>query len=146
MRWKYGKLLLNLGNAVEAAFGPAARRGELTARVRAEAEAVLRRAGIDWVGEEEDGARRAGVVQPGRIGGRERGGGSSWQSLARGAGSIEVDDLNGEIVLLGRLHGAPAPLNEALQRLVRRMAAEGAPPGSADPAELARATGAAPSA
>jgi 2-dehydropantoate 2-reductase len=37
-----------------------------------------------------------------------RGGGSTWQSLARRTGSIEVDDLNGEIVLLGRLR-RPTP-------------------------------------
>ena len=34
----------------------------------------------------------------------------------RGTGSIETDYLNGEIVLLGRLHGVPMPG----QRLVRR--------------------------
>ncbi len=33
-----------------------------------------------------------------------RPGGSTWQSLARGS-TVEVDYLNGEIVLLGRLHG-----------------------------------------
>ncbi len=56
-------------------------------------------------------------------------GGSSWQSLARGAGSIETEFLNGEIVLLGALHGVPTPVNALLQRLALRAAAEGAEPG-----------------
>ena len=43
-------------------------------------------------------------------------GGSSWQSLARGAGSIEAEYLNGEIVLLGGLYGVATPVNELLQR------------------------------
>ena len=136
MRWKYGKLLMNLVNAAEAAFGPTARQGDLAARVRAEGEACLAAAGIEVPSADEERAHRRGVVQVGKIEGRDRDGGSSWQSLARGTGSVEADDLNGEIVLLGRLHGVPTPLNEALQRLARRMAAEGAPPGSADPSVL----------
>ena len=68
---------------------------------------------------------------------RERSsGGSSWQSLARGVGSIEVDHLNGEIVLLGRLHGVATPVNEALCRVANRMAREHRPPGSLTPDEV----------
>ncbi|HET7572801.1 MAG TPA: ketopantoate reductase C-terminal domain-containing protein [Gaiellaceae bacterium] len=44
------------------------------------------------------------------------------QGLLRGAGAIEVDYLNGEIVLLGRLHGVPAPANALLQRLAHELA------------------------
>jgi 2-dehydropantoate 2-reductase len=33
-------------------------------------------------------------------------------------------------VLLGRLHRVPTPVNDLLQRLANRMAAEGRPPGS----------------
>jgi 2-dehydropantoate 2-reductase len=39
-----------------------------------------------------------------------------------------VDWLNGEIVLLGRLHGVPTPVNERLQRLARESAAQGVAP------------------
>ena len=49
-------------------------------------------------------------------------------------GSIESDYLNGEIVLLGRLHGIPTPVNELLQREANRLARERRPPGSV-PAE-----------
>ena len=62
--------------------------------------------------------------------------GSSWQSLARGAGSIEADHLNGEIVLEGRLHGVPAPVNELLRVAANDAARRGARPGSVSEAEL----------
>ena len=58
--------------------------------------------------------------------GRLRTLGSSWQSLARGAGSIEADHLNGEIVLEGRLHGVPAPVNELLRVAANDAARRGA--------------------
>ena len=61
--------------------------------------------------------------------GAPRFGGSSFQSLARGAGSIETDYLNGEIVLLGRMHGLPCPRTPA-SSLAARMVREGIEPGS----------------
>jgi 2-dehydropantoate 2-reductase len=64
-------------------------------------------------------------------------GSSSWQSLVRGAGSIETDYLNGEIALLGRLHGVPTPLNAALQVLIRRAIDERWPAASRTVEELA---------
>jgi 2-dehydropantoate 2-reductase len=66
----------------------------------------------------------------GAIDGARRDGGSSWQSLVRGSPTIETDHLNGEIVLLGRLHGVPTPCNEALQRIANRMVRDHAPAGS----------------
>ena len=132
MRWKYRKLILNLGNAVEAVCGPdAAGSGPLGRMVRAEGEACLVAAGIDAVTVDEDRARRQrGGFEIHAVPGYERQGGSSWQSLARGLGHVETDYLTGEIVLLGRLHGVPTPANELLQRLANQMAAEGRPPGS----------------
>ncbi|MFI6259432.1 ketopantoate reductase C-terminal domain-containing protein [Micromonospora zamorensis] len=44
--------------------------------------------------------------------------------MARGTGSTEVDHLNGEIALLGRLHGVATPVNVAVQRAVRRAVRE----------------------
>jgi 2-dehydropantoate 2-reductase len=70
-----------------------------------------------------------------------RGGGSSWQSLARGTGSIETDFLNGEIVMLGRLHGVPTPANAAMQRIANRLARDGTLPGTMAVAEIERAIG-----
>ncbi len=131
MRWKYRKLILNLGNAVEAVCGPeAARSTPLVRMARAEGEACLQAAGIDAVSVDDDKARRGDVFQLRTVPGHERRGGSSWQSLARGLPTVETDYLTGEIVLLGRLNGVPTPVNELLQRLANRMAAEGRPPGS----------------
>jgi 2-dehydropantoate 2-reductase len=128
-RWKYAKLLRNLGNAVEALCGPAADAHELARRARAEGERVFDAAGIDYASAEEDAARRRDKLVP-PPGADTRGGGSTWQSLARGVGSVETDYLNGEIVLLGRLHGVATPVNELLQRLVNQLAFEQAPPGT----------------
>jgi 2-dehydropantoate 2-reductase len=138
-RWQYAKLLLNLGNALQAACGPEADAGALLAELRAEAEACFRAAGIAWASAAEFRERRRGIVTPRPVAGRPRVGGSSWQSLARGAGSIEADYLNGEIALLGRLHGVPTPCNARLQALAVRLAAEGRPPGSLSTSELERA-------
>ncbi|NUT26811.1 MAG: ketopantoate reductase family protein, partial [Streptomyces sp.] len=69
-----------------------------------------------------------------------RGGGSSWQSLTRGTGTIEADYLNGEIALLGRLHGVPTPLNELLQHLANTFARERREAGSMPVGELVRLT------
>jgi 2-dehydropantoate 2-reductase len=132
-RFKYGKLLDNLGNAVEALCGPAARRGAIGKRAREEGVACLRAAGIDFVA--RDAARTEAIV-PREVAGRRRPGGSTWQSLERGAGSVETDYLNGEVVLLGRLHGIPTPANELLQRLANELAREGRKPGALGEREL----------
>lgn len=130
MRWKWVKLLSNTGNAVEAVCGTGPGHDDLVVAARAEARAVLEAAGVDVAGDDEERDRRGSVLRLRAVDGLPRPGGSSWQSLARGAGSVETDYLNGEIVLLARQHGLPAPLNAELQRLARAMAAEGAPPGS----------------
>jgi 2-dehydropantoate 2-reductase len=70
------------------------------------------------------------------VAGAPRMGGSTTQSLRRGAGTVETDWLNGEIALLGRLHGQPAPLNAALCRLAARLAADGVQPGTMTLAQL----------
>ncbi|MBY8871460.1 ketopantoate reductase family protein [Micromonospora sp. PLK6-60] len=135
MRWKYGKLLSNLGNGLQALLGPDVPE-RLVERVRAEGEAVLAAAGIAHTTPDEEAAERGDLVRHRRVDGAERAGGSTWQSLARGAGSAEADHLNGEVVLLGRLHGVPAPVNAAVQRAVRRAVRERIPAGGFPPAEL----------
>ncbi len=136
MRWKYTKLLMNLGNAAEALCGPVDGAGEIVRRARAEGAAVLEAAGIDAASREEDRERRAGRMDVKPIAGAARGGGSSWQSLQRGTGTIEVDYLNGEIVLLGRRYGIDTPVNASLQRLANDAARRHASPGSVTPEEL----------
>ncbi|MEV5146419.1 2-dehydropantoate 2-reductase N-terminal domain-containing protein [Streptomyces sp. NPDC052727] len=139
-RWQYAKLLGNLGNALEAVNGPVASEEAqaLFARVRAEGETVLDAAGIAYAGAEEQRAARGDKVTLVPLDGAPRGGGSSWQSLVRGTGTIEADYLNGEIVLLGRLHGVPTPLNALLQGLANRFAREHRAAGSLPVADLVR--------
>jgi 2-dehydropantoate 2-reductase len=130
MRWKYRKLIMNLANAAEAVAGAAGRASALPGLMTAEAEAVFAAAGIDAVSAEVEAERRGDLVRLRPVDGRRRAGGSSWQSLARGLGTIESDYINGEIALLGRLHGVPTPANDLLQRLATGLAAAGKPPGS----------------
>ena len=129
MRWKYGKLLMSVGNSLAAICGPASRSGPIAVRARNEAIACLNAAGIDYVSDEEDAARRSELPRSSVTGQAPRGG-SSWQSLVRKTASIESGYLNGEIALLGRLHGIPTPVNQALQRVATNMARERKPPGS----------------
>jgi 2-dehydropantoate 2-reductase len=130
MRKKHRKLLMNLGNALDALCGWEARDTDLYARAQDEGLAVLAAAGLDVQSPEEEQERRDGGVSIKPVEGQERGGSSSWQSLARGTGSIETDHLNGEVVLLGRLHGVPTPVNEALQRVATDAARTGRAAGS----------------
>lgn len=139
MRWKYAKLLMNLNNAIEVAVGPGFGYSETFGRARAEGEACLRAAGIEYVSREEDAAHRGNKLRFHLVGDQDRGGGSTWQSFRRGSGSVETDFLNGEIVLLGRLHGIGTPANAFLQRLMRRMLVDGRTPGSMSHDELVAA-------
>jgi 2-dehydropantoate 2-reductase len=141
MRWKYAKLLSNLGNAIQAAGGLDGDARPLHARVRDEALACYRAAGIAWASEAEMSERRTSMSPMREIAGHGRAGGSTWQSLARNTGSIETDYLNGEIALLGRLHGVRTPANAALQAITARMSREGIAPGSLSAAEVEAAIG-----
>ncbi|MGC4772725.1 ketopantoate reductase family protein [Micromonospora sp. DT44] len=135
LRWKYGKLLSNLGNGLQALLGediPDA----LVERVRAEGVAALAAARIPHTSPAEERAERGDLVQQRPVGGADRAGGSTWQSLARATGSTEVDHLNGEIALLGRLHGVPTPANVSVQRAVRRAARQRIAAGAFPLAEL----------
>jgi 2-dehydropantoate 2-reductase len=131
MLWKHTKLLRNLGNAAEALTGTDARAGRVARLALAEGQACLEAAGIPFASMEEDRRRRGDLLDDVRpAAGQQHLGSSTWQSLARGTGSVEADWLNGEIVLLGRLAGFPTPVNALLQRLISDLAASGRPPGT----------------
>jgi 2-dehydropantoate 2-reductase len=143
MRWKYRKLVNNLGNAVQALCGRDLDTTEATASLdllTTEADAVFAAAGIDPVTDEEDDVRRADHLQLRPIGDEPRAGGSTWQSLTRGSG-VETDFLNGEIALLGRLHGVPTPANARIQALMADVVRRGLAPGSMSTADLLAALG-----
>ena len=138
MRYKYGKLIMNLGNALSAVAPPGDEAKVIRGQLRAEAEACFQTAGIDYVSQREEKERRGDLMKSGVVEGQDRVAGSSWQSLERGTGNIEADFLNGEIVMLDRLHNIPTPANSVLQRLANELAINKGAPQSIPLAELER--------
>jgi 2-dehydropantoate 2-reductase len=138
MPWKYGKLLRNLSNAIQAACGrsdsPAT--AELRRLAAAEGETVYRAAGINYIDLKAEYAKRGDEFRVAEVPGHDRTGGSTWQSLNRALPTVEVDYLNGEIVALGRLHGIACPVNEHLRQVVNHLASIGAEPGTYSPESL----------
>ncbi len=128
MAVKHRKLLMNLGNALDALCGWEARGSALYERAIAEATECFEAAGIEVQSAEEEQARRSAGLHLLPAGGISHSGSSTRQSLQRGTGSVETDYLNGEIVLLGRLHGVATPVNEALQLRTTAAARVGASP------------------
>ncbi|HWS39483.1 MAG TPA: rhodanese-like domain-containing protein [Actinoplanes sp.] len=127
---KAGKLISNLVNSLDALYPPSPLRDAATKALRTEARAVYAAAGIVPI--IPDG----GDFQPVGIPGHERAGNSTRQSLTRSA-VPETDYLDGEIVLLARLHGVPAPLAEAVVARVHRAVTEATPALSLTDADLA---------
>jgi 2-dehydropantoate 2-reductase len=118
MAWKYRKLVTNAVSDVSAVLPDEA--DDLRPMVRTEAEAVLAAAGVPLVTYEADLARRGDLLA---YRSDVDGPNSLGQSLLRGTPGTEVDFRAGEIVLLGRLHGVPTPVNERIQREVRQLSA-----------------------
>jgi 2-dehydropantoate 2-reductase len=127
MAHKYAKLVKNTTNALAAAIGAGAPNTDLARRAWKEAFDVFVAAGIAVSTEPDprDAAQTRGLIE-----GVSYGGNSAFQSLERGRTRLETDYLNGEIVLLGRLHGVPTPINSFLQDLALRLVKTRAPAGS----------------
>ena len=130
MAWKREKLLLNLLNASQAICGSSIEDvSDLGMIARREGEVCLDAAGLPRAPAEEV-ARRIARTQPFKtVNGKPFPGGSSWQSLQRGAPANEVAYLSGEIVLLGRLLNIPTPVNTLLYETVSHMARSRLKPG-----------------
>ena len=134
MAMKRRKLVMNLGNGVDASFAPGEAADELARLAQQEGERVLAATGASIVSAEEDHERRGTLLR--RRPDLERSGGSTWQSLARGTGDSEIDYLAGEVVLQGRLLDLPTPVNEAVVAATRALAYAGGPARSLDAAEV----------
>ncbi len=128
-RWKAAKLLPILTNALDALYRPSPLRDRAAALLREEALAVYAAAGEDPADVGAESALDLAAFRTLPVPGRGGTGRSTWQSLARGA-SPESDFLNGEIVLLGRLHGVATPRNAAALARVHRAVADAVAPGS----------------
>jgi 2-dehydropantoate 2-reductase len=132
LRTKAAKCLRNLGNAMGAITDGKGDSSEFMLAARAEAMKIWGIAGIEWEAAEEFDRRTSeevseAVMPEGYEHIRNRG--SSWQSLMRSTGNIEAEQLNGDIVNLGRLLGVETPYNEVLWRVSVEMAENGARPG-----------------
>ncbi len=143
MAWKRTKLLQNLRNALQAMCGldlsgeDAAIVGAVRAQAVDEARACFAAAGQSVISPQECYVLNSGdLMQRRPVEGAERAGGSTWQSITRGASAVETDYLNGEIVLLGRLHGIATPANEGIQHLMWDFVRDNRPAGSLSSAEL----------
>ncbi|MFC9839592.1 ketopantoate reductase family protein [Rhodococcus sp. NPDC127530] len=142
VRWKAAKIVYNVRNAVEVLTGDDEERIVIENELAAEARAVLGAVGIDiadTVAERtEDLSAFKAAPDSGIVPGQQ----STWQSFARGVSS-EIDYLNGEIVLLGRLHDIPVPFNAAIQATLGASETAGEEPGTRSTTDLiarARAT------
>lgn len=147
MVFKYSKLINNLANAVQAICGRVDPDGveQLAERVKEEGRQVLHAAKIEFDAPiVSDVTGRWDRIAIGEIDGKGHEGGSTWQSVIRGAGSVETDYLNGEIALLARQHGLRAPANELLQGLAQTTLRDGHRPGWVTASELLARLDAAP--
>lgn len=159
MAAKWGKLVLNLTNALLAATGHHLQLAWnlpevslLMAEIQEEGLRVVEASGIPLnegnspldvyamtrrsreVGESapnEEGIRAAESLPE-----TQRTYVSTWVDLNRQHGECEASYLNGEILLLGEKHNIPTPYNFALLDLVERMAAQHTPPGQYSIAEV----------
>ena len=135
MKAKAAKCLLNLMNPFDAITDTKA-SDEFTQRVRGEAERIWSAAGIEWEPVEAYNKRSRLIRPPSTSGSEKRS--STWQSLARGTGNVEAEQINGDLVRLGRFLGIDAPYNECLWRVSSDMALRNEKPGRYSVSDLER--------
>jgi 2-dehydropantoate 2-reductase len=143
-RHKWNKMLLNLNNATMGLTGFSTHEVWADAEARrwmadvcAEGAHVLKTAGVSYEGPPGMGAIEERIAElrdpnfaPGVRAEEEFQGRSSlWQDLYHQRGKVEADDLNGEIVKLGRQHNVQTPYCSLLLDLIKAMAAARELPG-----------------
>jgi 2-dehydropantoate 2-reductase len=137
MPYKWGKLLGNLGNAIDAITGVWGPDVESISRAaRAELTGLLEQAGISWVSQEALNRQWPEIRMPPRPSAAKPMHSSTWQSLARRQGSVETDFLNGEVVRLAERMGGRVPVNKRLLEITQEMAVNRELPGKYTAAEL----------
>ncbi len=144
MRAKGAKCLLNLANAMGAITNGKGDSSMFMSAARKEAVEVWKAAGIEWEDAEEYERRardKRGVTRMPRGYENIRNRGSSWQSLQRATGNIESEQLNGDVVKLGRLLRIRTPYNEVLWRAAEDMAKKGEKPGKYTAEDLVKMVG-----
>ncbi len=142
MPYKWGKLMLNLGNAIGAISNMrGADNNRIAEAAQQEAREILSKAGIRWISAEELALQWPEITMRPRSGLDTEAQSSTWQSLARRQGTVETDFLNGEIVRLAESLGTQASVNERLLRIAQEMAAKRELPGKYSSAELSQLVG-----
>lgn len=144
MKPKAAKLLGNLSNPLYAITNGRGNLDILSDKLQHEAKEVWSAAGIEW--EELESLLKRRNANHGKevnLSGyedlmRKEGGGksSSWQSLMRQTGSIEAEQLNGDVVTLGRMVGIDTPYNELIWKISEEMARNREKPGKYTADEL----------
>jgi len=142
MPYKWGKLMLNLANAIGAiTSAEPADTNPIIRAAQQEFRDTLTQAGIRWVSGEEQAQEWPETVAPLRGSLNSERHSSTWQSLARNQGTVETEFLNGEVVRLAKQIGGQAPINETLLRISQEMAANREPPGKYTPVQLCKLLG-----
>ncbi len=142
MPYKWGKLMDNLGNAIDGITGAPYRDLQLIQRAaQQELKDLLAAAHIEWVPSNEVESRLPELAAPVKGQLNTEAMSSTWQSLARRTGTIETEFLNGEVVRLAKRLGRPAPINEKLWRISAEMSANHEVPGKYTPSQLAALLG-----
>ncbi|MFH1639760.1 MAG: 2-dehydropantoate 2-reductase [Chloroflexota bacterium] len=137
MPYKWGKLMLNLANAVGAITnGRGAEVDLINQATRKEAQDILAQAKQRWVSDDELGQEWPEFKTTPRATITTEAQSSTWQSLARTQGSVETEYLNGEIVKLANRLGLRAPINEKILHISREMGVNRELPGKYPPARL----------
>ena len=142
MPYKWGKLLSNLGNSVEAITGAGSHGSELIIQaVEREFKELLPLADLSWICQEDVNSQWPELVHPSGGSLKPITGSSTSQSLARQQGSVESEFLNGEIVRLAKKLGKTAPVNAKLAAISQEMAVNHEKPGKFIPQQLAALLG-----
>jgi 2-dehydropantoate 2-reductase len=140
--YKWGKLMLNLANAIGAITNErGAENGRIAEAAQKEAAAILSQAGIAWTTHEQTVQQWPEINQKPRKVISTEAQSSTWQSLARRQGTVETDYLNGEIVKVAARIGKEAPINAGLLRIATLMAENRELPGKYSSSELMKILG-----